>query len=357
MSASSVHSHDRHGRMHAESRTIGGHDDDGRRDPELAVSGSIKGASATGPFADLRDDPCGSCDDEHGHAHETRHESVFRLRIALVLAAVYLVAEAVGGWMTNSLALLADAGHMLSDVAALGISLAALQAAGRARTSSRTWGFHRAEALAALVNAVVLCLVSVGICWEAVTRLSAPPDVAAPMAFLIATGGLAVNLGGMFVLGHDHDHGIGVRSAWIHMLGDALGSAGAMTSAAAIFFFGWRWADPIASLLIAILIVRSGFSLLMETVGVLMEAAPHHIDVDALHGELELLAGVIEVHDLHVWTITSGMDAVSGHVTITTGTRSRDVLTSARRLLRERFHIDHVTLQIEETHEETPVAP
>src|SRR6185369_17238592 len=301
-----------------------------------------------------RSDACGGCDDpapQGGSLLDSRRESASRLRIALSLAAVYMVAEAVGGWWTNSLALLADAGHMLSDVAALGISLAALQTAARAPTSSRTWGFHRAEALAALANAVFLCVVSAGICWQAAHRLTSLEDVAAPLAFVIATGGLLVNLAGMAVLGHGHDHGIGVRSAWLHMLGDALGSAGAMGSAAVIALFGWRWADPVASLLIALLIVRSAFALLMETVGVLMEAAPHHIDVDTVRAELSGLAGVEDVHDLHVLTITSGMDALSGHIKITTGTVSREVLVSARALLHERFHIDHVTLQIEEVHD------
>ncbi len=293
-------------------------------------------------------DVCGGCDDGAPPGSQRRRGSASRLRLTLVFAAVYLVAEAVGGWMTNSLALLADAGHMLSDVVALGISLAALQAAGRARTSSRTYGFHRAEALAALANAVALCVVSVGICWEAVQRLGSPPQVVAPVAFLIASGGLAVNLAGLAVLGGHHDHGLGVRSAWLHLLGDALGSVGAMTSAALIALFGWRWADPIASLLIAGLIVRSATALLMETVDVLMEGAPHHIDVDALRVELETVAGVAGVHDLHVWTITSGMDALSGHVVLAADARGRVVLADARTMLQQRFGIEHITLQLEE---------
>lgn len=305
-----------------------------------------------------REDACGGCEDPTAHESDTRRNSAARLRTALALAAAYLVAEAVGGWYTNSLALLADAGHMLSDVAALGIALAALQAAGRPATSTKTWGFHRAEALAALVNAVVLCIVAVGICWEAVQRLASPQDVAAPIAFVIATGGLAVNLAGMAVLGrddgHGHVHGIGVRSAWLHMLGDALGSAGAMTSAAAIALFGWRWADPVASLLIALLIVRSAVRLLVETLDVLMEGAPTRIDVDVLRAELEAMPGVENVHDLHVWSITSGRDAMSGHILVAPDVRARDVLVSARTLLHDRFAIDHVTLQIEETRSDPP---
>jgi len=294
---------------------------------------------------------CGGCETQAPPHAAERLRAASRLRITLALAASYLVAEAVGGWWTNSLALLADAGHMLSDVAALGISLAALRAAALPPTSSRTFGFHRAEALAALTNAVVLCLVAAAISWEALQRLGSPPDVVAPVAFLIATGGLVVNLAGMAVLGgHSHD-GIAVRSAWLHMLGDALGSAGAMASALLIVAFGWNWADPAASLLIALLIVRSATKLLLETVGVLMEGAPHHIDVVRVRGDLEQLAGVDGVHDLHVWTITSGMEALSGHLVLASGVRGRDVLSAARSLLHERFGIDHVTLQLEESQE------
>jgi len=167
-----------------------------------------------------------------------------------------------------------------------------------------------------------------------------------------------VNLAGLAVLGPHRDHGIGVRGAWLHILGDTLGSAGAMTSAAAIALFGWRWADPAASLLIAVLIVRSATALLMETLGVLMEAAPQHIDVNRLRADLEGLDGVDGVHDLHVWTITSGMDALSGHVVLGPGARAAVVLDDARAMLHGHFGIDHVTLQLEEGEErQGPGAP
>jgi cobalt-zinc-cadmium efflux system protein len=308
-------------------------------------------------ISDARPSPgCGSCDDRPPSHAESRRESATRLRIAVALVSSYLVAEAVGGWITNSLALMADAGHMLSDVAALAISLAALKAAARPATARRTWGYHRAEALAALANAVALGVVAVGICVEAVQRLASPPEVAGPLALAIASGGLVVNLVGLGVLGHDHDHGIGVRSAWLHMLGDALGSAGAMASAASIWLLGWNWADPVASVLIAVLIVRSALALLFETVGVLMEGAPAHLDVDEVRGALEGLPGVVGVHDLHVWTITSGLDALSGHVVVGGGTRPRDVLAASRALLHERFGLDHVTLQLEGEDEHPPAS-
>jgi cobalt-zinc-cadmium efflux system protein len=300
---------------------------------------------------------CGGCDAEAGGGRdaqggggrEARRRSASRLQLTLLLSAAYFVAEAVGGWLTNSLALLADSGHMFSDVAALFISLAALRAAGLPPTPSRSWGYHRAEALAALVNAVALGCVAVGISWEALQRIGNPPEVAAPVALAIATGGLFVNLAGLAALGgHSHQHGIAVRSAWAHLVGDALGSVGAMTSSASIWAFGWRWADPVASLVIAVLIVRSAWHLLMETLGVLMEAAPHHIDVDRLRHELEGLPGVAGVHDLHVWSITSGMDAMSGHIVVAAPASGRTVLAEARALLHDRFGIDHVTLQLED---------
>lgn len=298
---------------------------------------------------------CGGCDDRGPEHAELRLASARRLKITVILAASYLVAEVFGGWFTNSLALMADAGHMLSDVAALGISLAALRAAARPATDTRTWGYHRAEALAALVNAVALGVVAVGISVEAVQRLSHPPDVIGPVALGIAAGGLLVNLVGLGVLGNDHDHGIGVRSAWLHMLGDALGSAGAMASAAAIWIYGWNWADPVASVLIALLIVRSAWGLLVETVDVLMESAPDHVDVVAVRGALEGLVGVAGVHDLHVWTITSGMDAVSGHIVLRGDVCAGDVLASARTVMLEKFGLGHVTLQLEDAGED-PIA-
>lgn len=300
------------------------------------------------------DEACGGCEGLPPRNAEARRAGASRLRLTLILAASYLIAEAIGGWWTNSLALLADAGHMFSDVAALGISLAALRATAFPPTSRRTYGYHRAEALAALVNAVALCLVAVGIAWEAVQRLASPQDVQAPLAFLIATGGLLVNLAGLAVLGGHHQHGIAVRSAWLHLMGDALGSVGAMTSAAVIWLNGWRWADPTASLLIAVLIVRSATRLLVETVDVLMEGAPHHIDVESVRESLVQLPGVTGVHDLHVWTITTGLDALSGHVVHSAETRGSDLLPAARTMLRERFDIEHITLQIEEEVRDVP---
>jgi len=276
-----------------------------------------------------------------------RRQASSRLRLVLLLAFVYMLAEAAGGLVTNSLALLADAGHMLSDVAALAISLAGLRAARRAPTASHTYGYHRAEVLGALVNAVALVVVATLIFLEAFRRFGAPPEVAAPTALVIATGGLAVNVTALVLLGGDEHDSIGVRGAWLHVLGDALGSVGAMVSAGVIWMADWRWADPAASLLIAALVVYSGLSLLWEVIGVLMEGAPPHIDVDEVHASIVEMASVDGVHDLHVWTITSGMESLSGHVVVASQADHQKVLGAVRGMLEERFDITHVTLQIE----------
>jgi len=294
-------------------------------------------------------------DDVACHAHgesmgalrDRKRETTSRLRMVLVLAAVYMVAEGVGGYLTNSLALLADAGHMLSDVAALAISLAGLQASRRAPTASHTYGFHRAEVLGALVNAVALVVVATGIFIEAFRRFGAPPQVAAPAALAIATGGLAVNVAALFILGSHKTEGIGVRGAWLHVLGDALGSIGAMVSAGVIWIADWRWADPAASVLIALLVVYSGLSLLWEVIGVLMEGTPAHIDVGEVRASMLEVDSVRGVHDLHVWTITSGMESLSGHVLIDPDDDHQRILCAVRKVLAERFGITHVTLQLE----------
>jgi len=271
-----------------------------------------------------------------------------------------MLAEVVGGYLTNSLALLADAGHMLSDVAALAISLAALQASRRAPSPSRTYGYHRAEVLGALVNAMALVAVAGGILLEAVRRFGAPPDVDAPIALAVAAGGLTINVISLFVLGgHGHaDAGVSVRAAWLHIVADALGSVGAITSALLIWTLGWMWADPAASVAIALLVVYSALTLLFEVLNVLMEGSPRHIDVSRVRSSIAALPHVRDVHDLHVWTITSGMESLSGHVRIDPEARPQQVLAEVRTLLHDRFGIAHVTIQIEDVEiEEHHICP
>lgn len=285
----------------------------------------------------------------HSHSH-ARTANRRRLGIVLALATVYMIAEAVGGWLANSLALLADAGHMLSDVAALALSMFAMWIAQRPPTAKRTYGYYRTEILAALANAATLVAISIFIFVEAYHRLREPPEVQGGVVMAIAAGGLAVNLVGLWILNAGRNESLNVRGAWLHVLTDALGSVGAILGGTAVWAFGWEWADPVVSILIGLLVVFSSWNLLKETVAVLMESAPGSIDVDAVRDEIVAVGGVTSVHDLHVWSITSGMVALSGHVQMS-GTRALNscavLLAELRKRLHDKFGIDHVTIQIE----------
>ncbi len=272
-----------------------------------------------------------------------------RLAVVLALTAAYMVAEAVGGWRAHSLALLADAGHMLSDVAALALSLFAAWIAQRPATPARSYGYHRTEIIAALANASTLIAISVWICIEAYHRIGAPPVVAGGLVMAIAAGGFIVNVAAMWVLGGgSRSSNLNVRGAWLHVATDALGNLGTVAAGAAVVFLGWRWADPVASVLIAILVCWSAWALLSESLDVLMEGTPSGIDPDQVRAALAAIGGVLAVHDLHIWSIASGRVSLSAHVAVD-GTRSdREVLQAMCVTLREDFRITHVTLQLEE---------
>ncbi len=282
----------------------------------------------------------------HGHGGSQR-----RLALVLVLSALYMGAEVAGGLASNSLALLADAGHMLSDVAALGLALFAAWIARRPPNSRQTYGFHRTEILAALVNGTLLVTVAVALFGEAWRRLSNPPEVEAPLMMAVAAGGLAVNLASLWILhagikGGGGDN-LNLRGAWLHVLTDALGSVQALAAGALIWRFGWQLADPIASALIGVLVLVSAWRLLQETLAVLMESAPGHIDVDRVRAAILAIPDVRAVHDLHVWTITSGRESLSAHVVTAEGRATRQLLTDIRRALHDGFGIHHVTVQVE----------
>ena len=283
----------------------------------------------------------------HSHVADARAANRRRLTIVLVLVAAYMVAEVIGGLVTNSLALLADAGHMLSDVGALGFSLFALWIAARPPTARRTFGYHRTEILAALANGATLVAISIYIFIEAWQRFGQPPEVQGALMMGIAAGGLAVNLAGLWILNEGRSENLNVHGAWLHVLTDAMGSVGAIVAGALIWAFQWRWADPLASVLIALLVLYSSWGLLRQAVSVLMESAPGHIDVDEVRQALLEVDGATDVHDLHVWTITSGLEALSAHVTVADGQRRSTVLRDLRDLLHDRFGIDHVTIQLE----------
>jgi cobalt-zinc-cadmium efflux system protein len=287
----------------------------------------------------------------HAHAHAGHRHGAdanrTRLAIALVLASTYMVAEVVGGFLTGSLALLADAGHMLSDSAALALALFASWVASRPSGERWTYGRARAEILAALGQAVALLAVAVLIVVEAIERLQDPQPVAGLGMLGIATGGLVINLVCLRILEGGRADNMNIRGAWLHVLADALGSVGAMTAGVLVWRFGWNWADPAASLVISGLVLFSGWHLLRDAIDVLMEAAPRGLDVDALRSALADLEPVRSVHDLHVWTVGNGQVALSCHLVVPEERHATPLLTQAYELLGTRFGIDHATIQVE----------
>ena len=284
----------------------------------------------------------------HDHGHVVRREGdARRLAIVLALSAAYMVAEFVGGLFANSLALLADAGHMLSDVAALALSLFALWIARRPPSSRRSYGYYRAEILAALANGAALVAIAVFIFIEAMGRIRQPQEVIGTTTAAVAFGGLVVNVIGLAVLGRGESGNLNMKGARLHVATDALGSVAALVSGLAVWTLGWQWADAAASFLIGGLVVFSSWSLLKETVSVLMESAPAHIDLDAVRDCIAEVPGVKAVHDLHCWSITTGLVALSCHVCVAAESGHADALAAVRARLHERFGIDHTTIQIE----------
>lgn len=286
-------------------------------------------------------------DHEHDHGRRVAVSTRTRLALTLLLAGGYMVAELVGGLLTNSLALLADAGHMLSDVAALALSLFALWIAERPSGPQRSFGYYRAEILAALVNGATLIAISFYVFIEAYHRFRQPLEVQGAAMLAVAFGGLIVNLFGLWLLNEGRAGNLNVRGAWLHVLTDALGSVGAIMAAVLIWAFGWEWADPLASILIGLLVMYSSWRLLVESVYVLLESAPSGIDVDRVRQSMQETPGVLAVHDLHVWTITSGMDCLSAHVVAMDGQLHAALLRVLRERMHEQFGIDHMTIQIE----------
>ena len=283
----------------------------------------------------------------HTHSHARAARSGRQLSIVLALTAVYMVAEAVGGWLTGSLALLADAGHMLTDVAALALALIAVWFASRPATPRKTFGYYRLEILAALINGVALVLISFLIFYEAYHRWAQPPLVKSGLMIVVATGGLAVNLVCAWLLHGDHKDDLNMRGARLHIIGDALGSVGAIAAGGIMLLFGWYGADPLFSCVIGLLIVWSSWHLIREATNVLLEGTPAHINLAAVEDAFLQTAGVEDVHDLHVWTITSGREALSAHVIHAEGISQAELLKALRDKLNQRFGVDHLTIQME----------
>jgi cobalt-zinc-cadmium efflux system protein len=280
----------------------------------------------------------------HGHHRRSQPPALRALGGALVLTAGYALVEAFGGWLAGSLALLSDAGHMATDAAALALALFAQWVARRPPSPRASYGYARAEVLAAFVNALALLLLVGFIAFEAIGRMTTPVPVAGATVLGIASVGLAVNLLTAWVLSRATPS-TGVHGALLHVLSDALGSIAAIVAGAVILTTGWTPIDPLLSLLTAVLILRATWRLLVQTTGVLMEGVPAHLDYREIGNALTTIPGVSGVHDLHVWQMSSHEAALSAHVTIDNGDAWLPILDAARRMLAARFHIDHVTLQ------------
>lgn len=284
---------------------------------------------------------------DHAHAHAHVHtSSVARLRTALAITAVVLVAEAVGGYLANSLALLADAGHMLTDVAALALSLFVAWFSQRPETPKRTYGYLRLEILAAFLNGATLLLISAWIIWEALARLRTPEPVHGGLMLAVAVLGLAANAVSAWVLRPTSDENLNVRGAYLHILGDLLGFVGTVVAAILIRTLGWVAADTIASVIVSALILRGAWALVRDSVDVLLESTPSHISAAAVRDQLVAIPGIESVHDLHVWTVTSNVIAMSVHAIVREPERHQHVLEHVLDAMRL-FGISHVTVQLE----------
>ncbi|MCW2757611.1 MAG: cation transporter [Nocardioidaceae bacterium] len=298
----------------------------------------------------------------HGHGHEPGHassraEDRRRLWLVVAISAVVLVVEVIGSVLSGSLALLADAGHVLTDVVAVLLALAASYLATRPANDRRTFGYHRAEILAALVNAVILVGVCGSLAYVGIRRLVDPPEVAAGQMLVFALVGLLANGVGLALLASRRSSSLNMRGAFLEVLGDAMGSAAAVLAGLVILTTGWLRADPLASLVIAALIVPRALSLLRDAGAVLFESTPAGVDVPAMRDHLLAMDGVVDVHDLHVWTITSGMPSLSAHITVTDACLAQRgvgaVLDTLAACARSDFGIEHATFQVEpQSHQE-----
>ena len=291
-------------------------------------------------------------DDHHHHHGHSAENNRRKLGWVLALTAVYMFAEAIGGWLANSLALLSDAGHMFTDVAALGLAMFAMWFASRPMNARKTYGYYRLEILAALANGVALVVISLLIFYEAWQRFKEPQSVEGLEVILIAVGGLIVNGISAWVLHSASSANLNMRGAFLHVIGDALGSVGAITAGVLILVFDWKRADSIISVAICLLIIISAWQLIKESVNVLLEGTPPHIDVHAVIETMQKVQGVYEVHDLHIWTISSGKEALSAHVRIDANAAYQATLEALQESLRSEFNITHVTIQIELPDEE-----
>ena len=287
----------------------------------------------------------------HEHAETNHHtdDGSRGLKIALIIIAVMMAAEIAGGILSHSLSLLGDAGHMLVDALALGLSLVALNLAKKPATATRTFGFHRSEILAALANGVTLVLVAVFIFYEAYQRFRNPPAIQTTIMLVVATAGLVANLVTMQFLHRARHNNLNARAAFFHVLGDTLSSVGVIAGGIIIAATGWKIVDPIIAIMIGIIILWGAVGLVRESADILLETVPKHIPLDKVTESIKSIKGVVELHDLHIWTITSGIYALSTHILIQDQMLSRtgEITAAINRELEQRFNITHTTFQLE----------
>jgi len=284
------------------------------------------------------------------HAAEQRDANASQpLKITLFLVLVIMVAEILGGVFSNSLALLSDAGHMLTDALALGLSLLAMNLARRPATATKTFGYLRAEIMAALANGVVLILISVVIFYEAYQRFQATATIKGPLMLIVAGIGLVANIIGLYLLRHGSRKSINVKAAFWHIIGDTMSSVGVIAAGIIIQLTGWTLADPILAIVIGVVILWGAVRIVKESLDILLESVPPHVEMKKVTAAIKRVSGVEDIHEIHIWTITSGVYALSAHLKITDRmvSQSSDIMTLVNRILASEFNITHTTLQLE----------
>ncbi len=285
----------------------------------------------------------------HDHKDEVFPAQRRALIIALVINFLFLVVEFVGGLLTNSMALIADAGHMLTDVMALGVALFALNISRKPPTLQKTYGFRRAEIIAAFINGLTLWLIVLVIIYESFERFLHPPDVKTTEMLIIAILGLAANVGSSIaVLRHAHEN-LNIKGAFLHLVADALGSVGVIAGAIIILLTGWMVVDPIISVLICVLIVAGSIDIIKESLNILMQGTPPELDLSALKADLQELEGVRDVHDMHAWALSRGLNALSAHVVVEKEVNHEILLSQIVKLVTSKYPVHHVTIQMETT--------
>lgn len=289
----------------------------------------------------------------HHHHDHTHGANKKVLLISFIIITAYMIVEAIGGFLTNSLALLSDAGHMLSDSVALGIALLAFILGEKAANQRKTFGYKRFEILAAVLNGITLMLIAAFIFYEAIERFANPPEVATTGMLIISSIGLLVNILVAWIMhrGADTEENLNMRGAYLHVLGDMLGSVGAIIAALLMMFYGFGWADPLASVIVAALVLRSGFYVTKSAVNVLMEGTPENTNMDEVIQCIQKTDGIISIHDLHIWSITSGLNAMSCHAVVDDAMTIAESEELLRKIEHDLLHlgIQHVTIQLETT--------